>query len=92
MASKKTTGLPPGSKAPESGQYQQFGPRGGEGPERTVVKGEPLPPDIAPRDDVHFGRQDQNQVAWQFDSSTHPTAQVGWVALFIVPVYRRWSI
>lgn len=48
MASKKTTGLPPGSKAPESGQYQQFGPRGGEGPERTVVKGEPLPPTLRP--------------------------------------------
>jgi len=36
--------LTPGSKAPRSGQYQIIGPRGGKGPERTVVKGEPLPP------------------------------------------------
>lgn len=34
----------PGEKAPNSGQYQIIGPRGGKGPERTVTKGEPLPP------------------------------------------------
>lgn len=34
----------PGEKAPASGQYQIVGPRGGKGPERTVVKNEPLPP------------------------------------------------
>lgn len=34
----------PGQKAPDSGQYQIVGPRGGKGPERTVTKGEPLPP------------------------------------------------
>lgn len=34
----------PGEKAPASGQYQIIGPRGGQGPERTVVRGEPLPP------------------------------------------------
>jgi hypothetical protein len=34
----------PGEKAPKSGQYTITGPRGGQGPERTVVKGEPLPP------------------------------------------------
>lgn len=34
----------PGEKAPKSGQYAITGPRGGQGPERTVVKGEPLPP------------------------------------------------
>ena len=33
-----------GTKAPTSGQYQIIGPRGGKGPERTVAKGEPLPP------------------------------------------------
>ena len=48
MASKKTTGLPPGTEAPVSGQYQQIGPRGGKGPERTVVKGEPMPPTPKP--------------------------------------------
>ena len=42
--SKKTGGLKPGQSAPRSGQYQIQGPRGGKGPERTVVQGEPLPP------------------------------------------------
>jgi len=35
----------PGQKAEESGQYEIVGPRGGgTGEERTVTKGEPLPP------------------------------------------------
>lgn len=35
----------PGQKAPASGQYEIVGQRGGRtGKERTVVKGEPLPP------------------------------------------------
>jgi len=35
----------PGFTAPRSGQYEIVGPRGGKtGTERTVVKGEPLPP------------------------------------------------
>ena len=35
----------PGQTAPASGQYGIVGPRGGQtGEERTVVKGEPLPP------------------------------------------------
>lgn len=35
----------PGEKAPRSGQYEIIGPRGGRtGNERTVTKGEPLPP------------------------------------------------
>jgi hypothetical protein len=33
-----------GQTAPNSGQYRIVGPRGGQGPERTVTKGEPLPP------------------------------------------------
>ncbi len=37
--------LKPGQKAPESGQYEIVGPRGGKtGREVTVTKGEPLPP------------------------------------------------
>lgn len=37
--------MKPGSKAPVSGQYEIVGPRGGHtGEERTVVRGEPLPP------------------------------------------------
>ena len=35
----------PGQTAPKSGQYALVGPRGGDtGKERTVTKGEPLPP------------------------------------------------
>ncbi len=35
----------PGEKAPRSGQYEIVGSRGGgTGIERTVVKGEPMPP------------------------------------------------
>ncbi|MDP9153926.1 MAG: YjzC family protein [Pseudomonadota bacterium] len=35
----------PGEKAPHSGEYGINGPRGGDtGKERTVVRGEPLPP------------------------------------------------
>ena len=41
---RKTSGLTPGTTAPASGQYRRIGPRGGKGPEVTVVKGEPLPP------------------------------------------------
>jgi hypothetical protein len=37
--------LTPGTPAPASGQYEIIGPRGGQtGVERTVVRGEPLPP------------------------------------------------
>ena len=35
----------PGETAPRSGQYEIIGPRGGRtGDERTVTRGEPLPP------------------------------------------------
>lgn len=38
-----------GSHAPRSGQYEIVGPRGGKtGDERTVTKGEPLPPTPEP--------------------------------------------
>lgn len=40
----KSKGLRPGQIAPQSGRYQQVGPRGGKGREVTVVKGDPLPP------------------------------------------------
>ena len=37
--------LKPGTPAPVSAQYEIIGPRGGHtGVERTVVRGEPLPP------------------------------------------------
>ncbi|MCC6913207.1 MAG: YjzC family protein [Rhodospirillaceae bacterium] len=39
----------PGEEAPRSGQYEMVGPRGGRlGTERTVVRGEPLPPTKGP--------------------------------------------
>ena len=40
----KRRGLTPGTPAPKSGQYQIIGPKGGKGAERTVVRGEPMPP------------------------------------------------
>ena len=43
MANQKT--YKPGEKAPDSGQYERIGQRGGRtGAEVTTVKGEPLPP------------------------------------------------
>jgi hypothetical protein len=43
------TPLKPGQIAPRSGQYVQVGPRGGRtGDERTVVRGEPMPPTPKP--------------------------------------------
>lgn len=39
----------PGEIAKDSGQYEIIGPRGGKtGEERTVTKGEPLPPTPKP--------------------------------------------
>jgi hypothetical protein len=41
--------LRPGESAPRSGQYEQVGPRGGRtGSERTVTRGEPMPPTPKP--------------------------------------------
>lgn len=48
MGTPHNTGLRPGQSAPDSGQYVQVGPRGGLGAERTVVRGEPLPPTPRP--------------------------------------------
>jgi len=46
-----TTPLKPGKKALTSGQYEIVGPRGGKtGQERTVTKGEPLPPTPKPKE------------------------------------------
>jgi hypothetical protein len=43
----------PGQKAPRSGQYEIIGPRGGKsGKERTIVKGEPMPP--TPKKDQEY--------------------------------------
>lgn len=45
MSLKKGGPLKPGQTAPRSGQYEIVGPRGAStGKERTVTRGEPLPP------------------------------------------------
>jgi len=45
----KSEKMAPGTKAPASGQYGIVGPRDGEtGAERTVTRGEPLPPTPKP--------------------------------------------
>src|SRR5581483_3411386 len=44
----KKTGFKPGETAPNSGQYQEVGPRGEKGREVTTTKGEPLPPTTTP--------------------------------------------
>lgn len=38
----------PGEKAPRSGQYREVGPRGGQGDEITISKGERFPPSDKP--------------------------------------------
>ena len=49
MATSNGRGLRPGETAPRSGQYEQIGPRGGRtGDERTVTRGETLPPTPRP--------------------------------------------
>ncbi len=45
MTNSNSRALRPGQTAPRSGQYEQIGPRGGRtGDERSVTRGEPLPP------------------------------------------------
>jgi hypothetical protein len=52
----------PGQKAPVSGQYGIRGERGGDtGKERTVVKGEPLPPTPKPGAGLRRERSDQER-------------------------------
>ena len=40
--------LKPGQAAPHSGQYQEIGPRGGKGIEKTIIKNKPMPPSSHP--------------------------------------------
>ena len=57
----KSENLRPGNIAKESGQYVQVGPRGGIGAERTVVKGEPLPP--TPRPNMSYQLVDRTRTS-----------------------------
>ena len=52
----KSKGLMPGQIAPQSGRYQQVGPRGGRGKEITVAKGDSLPP--TPRESMTYNLKD----------------------------------
>jgi len=54
--------MKPGSKAPASGQYEIIGPRGGRtGEERTVTRGEPLPPTPEPRQSYRITDRTKNK-------------------------------
>lgn len=52
----------PGDRAPVSGQYEILGPRGGRtGKERTVVRGEPLPPTPQPGQGYRIADRTKNK-------------------------------
>lgn len=54
--------LTPGMKAPVSAQYEILGPRGGHtGEERTVVRGETLPPTPGPDQSYRIADRTKNQ-------------------------------
>lgn len=58
MSGKKMT---PGSIAPASAQYEIVGPRGGRtGVERTVVKGDRLPPTPNPNETYRIADRTNN--------------------------------
>ncbi len=58
----KSKTFKPGEIAPRSGQYEIIGPRGGRtGVERTVVRGEPLPPTPGPRQGYELVDPTKNQ-------------------------------
>jgi hypothetical protein len=61
MSKLKTSGLTPGTPAPASGQYERRGPRGGHGPEVTVVKREPLPPTPKPNETYNLVDRSRNK-------------------------------
>jgi len=47
MSEKKDESIAPGTPAPESGQYEVIGPRGGsQDREVSAVRGKPLPPTL----------------------------------------------
>jgi len=54
--------LKPGAKAPASAQYEIIGPRGGKtGKERTVVRGESLPPTPGPGQSYAIADRSKNK-------------------------------
>lgn len=58
--SRNNQGLRPGQNAPTSGQWELIGPRGRHtGDERTVVRGEPMPP--TPKPNMSFNLVDRTK-------------------------------
>jgi hypothetical protein len=54
--------MKPGTKAPASGQYEIRGPRGAStGKERTVTRGEPLPPTPQPGQSYRIADRTKNK-------------------------------
>ena len=63
-----------GQRAPRSDQYPRVGPRGGEGPKRTIAKNEPQPP-TSERSNEADGHQ-RDESAWRDRVKAHLAAQV----------------
>lgn len=60
MSTNSNNQLRPGEIARQSGQYEIVGPRGGRtGDERTVVRGEPMPP--TPKPNMSFNLVDRTK-------------------------------
>ena len=54
--------MKPGEKAPVSVQYEILGPRGARtGEERTVTRGEPLPPTPEPKQSYRIADRTKNK-------------------------------
>ena len=75
----KTRNLRPGGKVPRSGQYQQTGPRGGQGKEVTSVKGERLRSSVSvsdtPRTDNEF--RSERRPPWGVRSGSWRPQEMG---------------
>lgn len=60
MSTTSNNQLRPGQIAPRSGQYEIVGPRGGRtSDERTVTRGEPMPP--TPKPNMSFDLVDRTK-------------------------------
>ncbi|WP_312673672.1 hypothetical protein [Microbacterium sp.] len=60
MSTNSSNQLRPGQIARQSGQYEIVGPRGGRtGDERTVTRGEPMPP--TPKPNMSFNLVDRTK-------------------------------
>lgn len=60
MSTNSNNQLRPGQIARQSGQYEIVGPRGGRtGDERTVTRGEPMPP--TPKPNMSFNLVDRTK-------------------------------